>query len=75
MSPVTKDLTTAWQMFDDAAATAKENCLTALVGLVDSISEDLAGKWLHPTNSPRPMVQIYSLAILNPPKTIMKDSG
>lgn len=45
---MTKDLTKAWQLFDDGVAIAKENCFKALVGLVDGIGEDLAGKMLHP---------------------------
>ena len=49
---MTKDLTKAWQLFDDGAATAKENCFTALVGLMDGIREDLAGKRLYPDHTP-----------------------
>lgn len=47
LGPVIKDLTKAWQLFDDGVATAKENCFTALVGLVDGIGEDLACKRFH----------------------------
>lgn len=48
---MSKDLTTAWQIFDDEIATAKEDCFAALVGLVDGIGEDLAGKRLHPNHT------------------------
>ena len=47
MGPVTEDLTIAWQNFDDQTTTARKDCFTALVGLVDGIGKDLAGKWLH----------------------------
>ena len=47
MGPVTKDLTAAWQKFDDGATTAREDCFMALVGLVDGIGDDLAGMRLH----------------------------
>lgn len=49
---MTSDLTPAWQLFDDQVLIAKENCFTALVALVDSIGEDLAGKWLYPYRTP-----------------------
>ena len=52
LEPVIKDLTPAWQLFDDQVADAKGNCLTALVRLVDGIGEDLAGRLLHPNHTP-----------------------
>ncbi|KAM0805279.1 hypothetical protein BDR22DRAFT_969026 [Usnea florida] len=42
LGPVTKDLTRAWQLFDDGVAIANENCFMALVAFVDGIGEDLA---------------------------------
>ena len=44
-------MTTAWQVFDERVVAAKEGCFTALVGLVDGIGEDLAGKRLHRQHS------------------------
>jgi hypothetical protein len=43
LAPVAKDLAKAWRVFDIALEEEKGNCLSALLGSIDSIRDDLRG--------------------------------